>query len=436
VKGEKMTMTSNSRGNRLGALLMGTALMLGSVAVVETVIAPAAYAQGAGKKAPAAPKLTPAVTENLAKAKAALESRDFTTAESAANAASGAAKTADDRYYVDIVRRALYASTKNYAKLATATESLIASGRMSAAETREAKRMLVQSYDGAGNAAKATQAARDYVNAYGHDKELTIYVASKALGGKDYRTAIEWANKAIDGERKAGRSAPEKWYLIALKAQFESKDMNAYFNSLERMAVIFPKKEYWVQLVDRASKEPQWSRATFELDKFRLLQAAGVSMSSAEKLAMAEAAFDRKLPSEMLAVLTPMKASGELTSDATKAARNLKLFDQATKDAAAEESGMAALEAEAAKKPTGSPLANVAETYLSVGKNAKAVELYNAAITKGGLTPLQLNAAKLRLGIAQLRSGQKDAAKKTWSGITGDDGAEMLARTWIVVANR
>ena len=42
--------------------------------------------------------------------------------------------------------------------------------------------------------------------------------------------------------------------------------------------------------------------------------------------------------------------------------------------------------------------------------------------------------AKLHLGIAQFKGGQKDAARTTWSGIKSDAGAESLAHAWTAIS--
>jgi hypothetical protein len=188
--------------------------------------------------------------------------------------------------------------------------------------------------------------------------------------------------------------------------------------------------------VARADQEAKFSRATFELDQFRLLQAAGVALKPSEKLAMAESAFSRKLHAEALAILQPMKAKGELDTDPAKSARNQRLLDNAKTEAAKDAADLPSLAKAAATKPNGIGLVNTAELYMTSGDNKKAIELYNAGIAKGGLDGIQSNAAKLRLGIAQYRDGQGAAARKTWGAITGTDGAAALAKTWSVISSR
>jgi hypothetical protein len=426
-----MAKNASRYRSSLATVILGATVVFGSVSAAA-LMAPAAYAQAK----PKAVKLDPAVGKPLAEAQTLAASGEYTAALQKADAAGAAAKTAVEKYNVDLMRRFIYGKTKNYTKLAEVIPRMIASGQMPAGEIQSSEKLVIQCLDQSGQQSKAAQAAKDYVNKYGHDKDFTIFVASRALAAKDYKTAIDWTNRAIEGERKAGRTAPEKWYQVAIKSSFESKDMAGYYAGIERVVAVYPKDDYWRLLTDRASKEAKFSQANFELDQFRLLSAAGVKMKPNEKILMAEAAISRKLSAEALAILQPMKDNGELAADAAKAARNQRLLDTAKTEAAADAAGLASLAAAAAKKPNGIGLVNTAELYLVTGNNKKAIELYTAGLAKGGLDSVQTNAANLRLGIAQFRDGQGAAARKTWGAITGNDGAAALARTWTVLSSR
>ncbi len=424
-----MANNFSRRRSSMATLVLGATVLFGTVAGTA-LMAPAAYADTK------AVKLDKAVGLPLSEAQKLAAAGDYKGALAKADVAGAAAKTPNDKYQVDLMRRYVYAQTKNYAQLAVVIPRMIASGQMPAGEVQSSSKLVIQCLDQSGQKSKAVEAAKDYVAKYGHDKDFTIFVASQALGAKDYKTAIDWANRAIEGERKAGRKAPEKWYQVAIKGSYESKDMAGYYSGIERVVSIYPKDDYWRLLVARADQEAKFSRATFELDQLRLLQAAGVALKPSEKLAMAEAAFSKKLHAEALAILQPMKAKGELDADPAKSARNQRLLDNAKTEAAKDAADLPALAKAAATKPNGIGLVNTAELYLTSGDNKKAIELYNAGIAKGGLDGIQSNAAKLRLGVAQYRDGQGVAARKTWGAITGTDGAAALAKTWSLVSSR
>jgi hypothetical protein len=71
---------------------------------------------------------------------------------------------------------------------------------------------------------------------------------------------------------------------------------------------------------------------------------------------------------------------------------------------------------------------------MGLGQHAKAIELIQKGIAKGGMDEGQLGLAKLRLGIAQFKAGQADAARKTWGEVKADNGSGALARTWTTIS--
>ena len=73
-----------------------------------------------------------------------------------------------------------------------------------------------------------------------------------------------------------------------------------------------------------------------------------------------------------------------------------------------------------------------ASTWLSRGQAEKGVELIEQGIAKGQLK--RPEEAQLRLGIAQLRAGQKAKAAKTLRAVKGNDGSADIARLWALQA--
>jgi hypothetical protein len=350
------------------------------------------------------------------------------------DAAEAAATTPQERYQISSVRRYIYVQTKAYPKLAAVLETQLASGLMPDTEVKTVRRELIQIYDRAGDLTKAISAAKNFVSTYGHDKDLTIYIAAKALETKDYKAASIWANKAIEGERAASRTPPETWYRIRMKSAYEAKDMASYYAAIEDVVKVYPNETYWRALIGKAHAATGYSPERLELDEFRVLQAAGVKLTTEEKLGMAESAFERELSAEALSILQPMEKAGELSADASKAARNQRLLDKAKTDTEADRKALAAIVAEATRKGDAQALANVAEMTLSFGDAKGAASLYQTALAKPGLDAATASTARLRLGIAQFRSGDVAGAKKTWASIKATDGTEDIAKTWQLVA--
>jgi predicted negative regulator of RcsB-dependent stress response len=71
---------------------------------------------------------------------------------------------------------------------------------------------------------------------------------------------------------------------------------------------------------------------------------------------------------------------------------------------------------------------------MAAGDYAKAVELLQKGLEKGSLEPGTAELVKLRLGIAQFKAGNEEAARKTWSEVKGDNGSAWLAKVWTAIS--
>ena len=91
---------------------------------------------------------------------------------------------------------------------------------------------------------------------------------------------------------------------------------------------------------------------------------------------------------------------------------------------------------EIVKEGNASAMAAIGEAHLSYGDNAKAVEVLKAALDKGISNAGEADLARLHLGIAQHRLGDKAAAQATWASIKGNNGAAVLAQNWTLISNK
>jgi tetratricopeptide (TPR) repeat protein len=83
-------------------------------------------------------------------------------------------------------------------------------------------------------------------------------------------------------------------------------------------------------------------------------------------------------------------------------------------------------EKEAGAAANGAKAAQTADAYLASGNNAKAVELYGMALTKGGVNTDEIN---LRLGTALVHLGRRDEAKAAFAKVSGAPLADV-AHFW------
>jgi TolA-binding protein len=77
-------------------------------------------------------------------------------------------------------------------------------------------------------------------------------------------------------------------------------------------------------------------------------------------------------------------------------------------------------------------LMQLADVLLSKGQWHEAAEVYQKALSKGGLK--HEGEARLHCGIALIKAKQNDAAKAMLQTVTGDAAYGLMATLWISLA--
>ncbi len=411
--------------NGVSAIGFGLVTAFG-LASVTLVAAPAAEAQIKASKE---------FVENFNAASTALQSRQYQEAINKANAAQPHAADNQQKSALEQIRVAGFGGLKKYAEQIKSIETAQQLGIPEALQ-RNYQAMLAGAYAETGNEAKAMQITKELISKYGGDANQLAYVARQALAEKDYDGAANYAQKAIDQAQKEGKKPSATYYNIVLNAHSQSGNLDKYYQTLERVAPILNTETYWRPLIERAKKEPKYKSNDALLDVYRTLEEAGVKLTTQEQLEMGEIALNRGMAIESERVLAPLFKTGTVGGANDKNAdRNKRLYAKAQSDAKADKAGgLAQSEKDAATKPTGDVYAITGESYISAGDHAKAAELLQKGLDKGALEPGIAELVKLRLGIAQYKAGQEDAARKTWSEIKGDNGAAWLAKVWVAIS--
>jgi hypothetical protein len=142
---------------------------------------------------------------------------------------------------------------------------------------------------------------------------------------------------------------------------------------------------------------------------------------------MAQLAMSQGLPGEAEASLNKGFQGGVFTA-AREKDHATRLLADAKQAAALDKSTLDKQDASARAKATGDADAKLGAAYLSYGDNAKAIEALTRGIGKGGIK--NPDEAGLLLGIAQLRSNNRDEAAKAFATVTRDPIMVRIARLW------
>ena len=403
---------------------------LGATAIAALLVAiaapaPMAFAQNGQQAAP--PPVSKQMVTPLNDARAAIIAKDWATANVKLENAARIAKTPADTNAVNRMKIAIAVETKDAKmQLETMKALLAAPGALTPEETKQYKGALAKTYLDLGDQPGSLKAYIAYIDEFGGTPDNLISIANDSSKAGDFATAVKYSEKAI-----AASTTPvsESWYRLYLRSLQSAGETDKYFAEMEKVAVKFPKEEYWRQLLGRVQKEPKFSNSMY-LDLYRALQESGAKLTAQERSKAADEAMRRGLPGEALSLLESANARGEVTSDLDK-----KNLAQARSQSTSDKATLAKDTKETLAKGSASDIALTGEAQLSYGDNAKAIEVLKAALAKGISDPAELALTKLHLGVAQYRAGDKAAAKATWAEVTGDDGSGLLARNWTLIAD-
>ena len=400
-----------------GATAIAAALV--AMAVTAPLAIAPAYAQQPGQM-----QLTKQMVAPMNEARTAMLAKDWVTAKTKLDAAAAQAKTPNDKAQLERLRLYMAAENKDGKQQVVSINALLASGTLTPQEAKDYKSALSKAHLDAGDVAASNAAARAYVDEYGGTPDQLIRVADNYIKANDAANALTYAEKAIAAARTAGTKPPETWFKLQMRALNTLGQMDKYYAVEEQVVAEYPNEIYWKELIARTQKEPKYGLAA-KLDMFRALQAAGVKLTAQESSVAGDEALKRGLPNEAVAFLEAAGVSSEFDTKNLASAKALVASDKA---------GLAKETTEVLKKGDGAAIASLGEAHLSYGDNAKAIEVLKAALAKGIADTGEADLVKLHLGVAQYRSGDKDAARATWAEVKSDNGAGVLARNWDLIS--
>ena len=370
--------------------------------------------------------------ENKAALVAALQSMDPKLA-----AFEAIAKTPDEQYVAGSLRytkeRALVATQNDgNAKAQQAGMATVAPvlDRLLANPSVPAKAQGEYAYDRAWIALNQRQfqvASANFEKALANgynDPQLRLQIARSKIDGGDVPGGITALNAEIEALKAAGKPVPADYYTLAINRLYTAKSPEAIVWT-QRWLSAYPTQKNWhdaIMTFGFAGKNPRAVSDTERLDLYRLLDTAGALADENEYFLYADAALKAGVPYETQTVLKTGVSKGKVKTTAT----NYIDLNAGAQKAIREDTPLAQLDTRARSAPNGELALQTGDGYLGQGNNAKAVELYKVAQSKG---VKDADGLMTRLGIAQLRSGDKAGAKASFQAVTGT--RKDVATLWL-----
>lgn len=408
-------------------LSKGSCMSRSMFPAVAAAVALAAGMAGSTAWAADGPQVSKAAAKILKAANDAYQAKNWNECvKKAQEGNTVAGHTPFDSYVANQLLGSCYQRLGNNDEAVKAIEAQIESGFMAPVQQGQfLKSLAVINYQ-QKNYAKAVDYGNRVIKAGAADGETYTVVGQGLYLQNKYGEAAKFIADYIKDQEAKGQQ-PKEQQLILLRSAYERGENNAgAADTLEKLVMYYPKKEYWNNLLYSVRKLKLTDRQTLQV--YRLMVATQTMQQASDYAEMAELSISGGNPGEAQKVLEAGVAANVFTEqrDKDRTTRMLtSLKDSTAKDLAS----LPKIEAEAKTAKTGDVDVALGNAYLSYGQNDKAIAAFNAGITKGSLkNPAD---ALLSLGIAQARSGDKAGALKSFRSVkTEDPATTRIAKLW------
>jgi tetratricopeptide (TPR) repeat protein len=409
----------------------GLGIAFAATAILGMGFSAPAAAQGAG--CTGGGKISKTIAKPMTAAQEAMKAKrwqDVLNRVREAEAVPGA-KSGFDQYYMAEFRGYAYHNLRQDADAARELEAALNSPCMPEAKKADRYKALVGLYTSLKNYPKAI----DYANRglkLSRDPELQVALAQAYYQSGNNKDAARVMKDLLASSDRA----PKEQQLLLIRAACEKAGDNACVSqAYEKLVVYYPKPEYWQNLMKALRGGDLDDLQAHNV--MRLALHVNVLKDPDQFKELAQLSLEQKLACEAQTVLE-QGFSKKAFVEKRDVDVNTRLLEAAKKEAAIEKPALPKNEAAAQSAATGDALVKVGAQYLGCGDAAKAAQLIQAGITKGGLAkgdPKEAernDEAYLLLGMAQLKNNNKAEAAKAFRNVKRDPTMTRIAKLWLL----
>lgn len=318
---------------------------------------------------------------------------------------------------------------------ATAARALEAAAASPAGPEGEKRQLLAAAagqYYQAKDYRKAADIAERHFASGGSDRSLRAILIQSLYLSNNFSAAIKLLAADIDAEERGGQVPEENKLQLLANAYLQQKDNAGYTRATERLVSHYPKREYWLVLLQAIPTRPGYSDK-LALDIARLKIETETMGTTEEYVEAAQLALQDGFPKEALKFIDLGYAAGRLGTGA-EAPRHQRLKDMAAKNQTEDLKAGAKDESQPAGRE-GKVLFNEGFNNVLNGKTEKGLSMMEQGIRLGtGFTrPEQ---AKLQIAYAYHLAGQNSKAVQVYRSAQGTDGTSAVARLWVIRLSR
>lgn len=337
-------------------------------------------------------------------------------------------RTPYEKFILDRMRGSAAASAGENETASRSFEAALASGRLQSAERLQVFEALASTAYRSKEFAKSAEWAARYLREGGSDPQMrNLQVNAHYLSG-DFAGVVRDLEQKVQAAEQAIPAIDEPTLRLLASSYSQLGDDNGYVGTLEKLVLHHPKKEYWADLLARIPRRAGFADR-LALDVYRLQVATDTLSDTAQYVEMAQLCLQAGLPGEAKKVVDAGYATGKLGAGAD-AERHRRLRDLTLKQVAEDERS---LNADIIGR-NADALVATGNALVASGRIDKGIELIELALSKGGLK--RPEDAKLHLGLAYLKAGNKPKAVTAFKSVKSGDGTMDLARLWTIYLAR
>jgi hypothetical protein len=403
----------------------------GLMATLALAIGGTATAQTTAQSVPT-PQVSPALAKTFKAAQDAQKAKQWPELIAKAQevlASSG--RKPDDTYYAYYLLFDANKNLGNVAEMRKNLEGVVDSGFLTPPQQATFLKALVS----LAFQAKDYDAAIDYglrmVKADTADVEVQTYIGQSYYQKGAFTDSARLFNDLVNEQIKQGQTPREQHLQLLQSSYSKLSNKNAETDALEKLVTYYPKPLYWEHLLFSVRSNPALD-ARQKLWVYRLMWATG-TLKPVDYNRFAEYAQGAGLPAEAQKVYEAgLKANAFPDEEKPRIERQTVALGKVTATDMAE---LSKLEAEAKAASTGDLDVVLGMTLNSYGETAKAIEVLQRGLQKGGLKEQQAIDGAMGLGMAQLRVKDNAAAQKTFESIkTADADMQRVVKLWLLYA--
>lgn len=259
--------------------------------------------------------------------------------------------------------------------------------------------------------------------------DLQMNLAELYFSENRHAEGLKYLGDMITATKAAGQTVDQRWYKRAVSVAYTNEVVPQVYDFVKNWVADYPTPENWRDAVNLTRNLNNFE-GPVQLDLLRLGKQVGTLKDKNDYIFYIEAADPRRLPAEVKAVIEEANAKGAIPkgSDSWVEEQYKTVSGLITQDRAALPTLERDANAPAARLRT---IIAAGDTFLSYGEYAKAAGFYERSLA---LPDVDRNLALTRLGIAQIRAGDVEAARATFAKVDGERAP--IAMLWSAYAEQ